>query len=215
MLSVYKPNRDMSVDEAMIPFKGRSSLKQYMPKKPIKRGIKVWALADAHIGYISAFDVYTGKMANTQEVGLGTRVVKTLFNNFRDSQRHIYFDNFFTSIGLFIDLSKMGLYGCGTLRTNRKGFPITLKDVAKNGLGERGKSQTEQYKNLTVSVWQDNRPVCVAASNSDPTTSESVKRKKRDGSHDTFSCPQAVYLYNRYMGGVDRNVQLRGYYQYN
>ena len=173
----------------------------------------MWALADAHIGYISAFDVYTGKTANTQEVGLGTRVVKTLCHNFRDSQQHIYFDNFFTSVGLLIDLSKMGLYGCGTLRTNRKGFPITLKDVAKKGLGERGKSQTEQYKNLTVSVWQDNRPVCVAASNSDPTTSELVKRKKRDGSHDNFSCPQAVYLYNRYMGGVDRNDQLRGYYQ--
>ena len=39
--SVYNLHRDVSVDEAMIPFKGRSTLKQYLPKKPVKRGIKV------------------------------------------------------------------------------------------------------------------------------------------------------------------------------
>lgn len=35
----YNPHMHNAVDEAMIPFKGRSSLKQYMPKKPVKRGI--------------------------------------------------------------------------------------------------------------------------------------------------------------------------------
>ena len=39
--AVYEPGRDISIDEAMIPFKGRSSLKQYMPLKPVQRGIKV------------------------------------------------------------------------------------------------------------------------------------------------------------------------------
>ena len=33
---------DICVDESMIKFKGRSSLKQYMSSKPIKRGYKVW-----------------------------------------------------------------------------------------------------------------------------------------------------------------------------
>ena len=59
--AVYEPGKEVSIDEAMIPFKGRSSLKQYMPLKPVKRGIKVWARADASNGYISAFQVYTGK----------------------------------------------------------------------------------------------------------------------------------------------------------
>ena len=39
--SVYCLPQNVSVDEAMIPFKGRSSLKQYIPLKPVKRGIKV------------------------------------------------------------------------------------------------------------------------------------------------------------------------------
>ena len=46
---------------AMIPFKGRSSLKQYLPMKPVKRGIKVWVRADANTGYVSAFDVWKKK----------------------------------------------------------------------------------------------------------------------------------------------------------
>ena len=33
--AVYEPGRDISIDEAMIPFKGRSTLKQYMPLKPV------------------------------------------------------------------------------------------------------------------------------------------------------------------------------------
>ena len=46
----------------MIPFKGRSSLKQYIPNKPTKRGIKVWVMADASNGYVrSALKVYVGK----------------------------------------------------------------------------------------------------------------------------------------------------------
>ena len=38
---IYIPGKNMSVDEAMIKFLGRSSLKQYIKNKPIKRGIKV------------------------------------------------------------------------------------------------------------------------------------------------------------------------------
>lgn len=51
-----------SIDEAMIAFKGRSSMKQYVPKKPVKRGFKVWVKADAVSGYVSEIDVYTGKV---------------------------------------------------------------------------------------------------------------------------------------------------------
>lgn len=51
--SVYSPHREASVDEAMIGFKGRSSMKQYVPKKPVKRGFKVWVRADAISGYVA------------------------------------------------------------------------------------------------------------------------------------------------------------------
>ena len=55
----YRPNRENSIDEAMIPFKGCSSLKQYVPLKPVKRGFKVWVRADSWNGYFCEFEVYT------------------------------------------------------------------------------------------------------------------------------------------------------------
>jgi len=56
----YFGTREVSVDESMIKFKGRSSLKQYNPMKPIKRGYKLWCLADQK-GYIMNFKVYQGR----------------------------------------------------------------------------------------------------------------------------------------------------------
>ena len=91
--------------------------------------------------------------------------------------RHVYFDNFFTGVGLLLDLLKSGLYGCGTLWSNRKGFPEDLKPVVKKGMKRSGESQTRQYHNLTVSVWQDNKAVTVAATNGDPTIDVQVMRK--------------------------------------
>ena len=52
-----------------------------------------------------------------------------------------------------IDLAKMGLYGCGTMRRNRKGFPQSLKKISKQGMKERGASKTVQYKNLKYIFW--------------------------------------------------------------
>ena len=210
--AIWNPDKNISIDEAMIPFKGRSSLKQYMPLKPIKRGIKVWMRADANNGYVSAFEVYTGKKGNTAEKGLGAKVVKGLTEQLNGTYRHVFYDIFFSSVDLALDLFRAGLYSCGTLRSNRKGFPALLKPVVKKGLGTRGNNKTYQQGNLTVSVWQDNRPVTLISTNSDPTTTSFVERKNRDGTTSTYSCPNSLALYNQYMGGVDRNDQLRGYY---
>ena len=114
-----------------------------------------------------------------------------------------------TSITFFpsVDL----LIGCGTLRSNHKGFPQDLKLLLKKGLSERGEYRVRQHENIAVSVWQDNRPV-VVISNSDPTVTTTVQRKMRDGTSRSVSCPQSILLYNTFMGGVDCNDQLRQYY---
>ena len=50
--SEYSTQENVSIDEAMIPFKGRLRFKQYMKDKPTKWGIKVFVLADATNGYV-------------------------------------------------------------------------------------------------------------------------------------------------------------------
>ena len=127
--AVYSPHRDIAVDEAMIKFQGRSSLKQYMPLKPTKRGIKVWVLADSHNGYFWKFEVYTGKQGDTVEKGLPARVVKSLTEELKGQNFHVYFDNFFNSYELLNALVSDNIFACGTARSNRKGFPAALKNV--------------------------------------------------------------------------------------
>ena len=58
---LYNLRQNISADEAMVKFKGRSLLKQYQPLKPIKRGFKVWCTADSRNGYVGNFVVYTEK----------------------------------------------------------------------------------------------------------------------------------------------------------
>ena len=50
------PETYLSVDEQMIPFKGRSRLRRYLPKKTKKWGYKLWARAGIS-GYIYDFEV--------------------------------------------------------------------------------------------------------------------------------------------------------------
>jgi len=89
------------MDEAMIKFKRRSTLKQYIPLKPMNRGIKVWVLGDSHNGYFSKLQVYTGAV-DSPEKGLGSRVVKELTAHLHRKYHHTYFDNFFTSQQLLV-----------------------------------------------------------------------------------------------------------------
>ena len=131
--------------------------------------------------------------------------------SFSNSHHHVYCDNYFSSVRLFCDLERNGIYACGTLRTNRKGFPEDMKKFSKKTykFKERGDNEIRQHNNLTVTLWQDNKVVCMLATNGDPTKIETVRRKIKDL---IIPSPQAIVLYNKFMGGVDRNDQLHGYY---
>jgi hypothetical protein len=89
----YHPHKIIAVDECMIKFKGRSTIKQYMPKKPIKSGYKLWSLADKN-GYLWNFDLYTDKRGDSVETNLGGRVVKDLKNPLQHKNHNLYIDNF-------------------------------------------------------------------------------------------------------------------------
>jgi hypothetical protein len=55
---VFIPSSVIAVDERLVPFKSRSSMRQYMPMKQVKRGYKVWCLAESRNGLVSQFDIY-------------------------------------------------------------------------------------------------------------------------------------------------------------
>ena len=210
--TLYRPNREASIDEAMVAFKGRSSMKQYLPMKPVKRGFKIWVRADSHNGYISRFECYTGKKGDTTEVGLGGKVVERLTRDLVGKNYHIYMDNFFSSVSLYKSLLRDKIYCTGTLRSNRRYFPSELKPFVKKGLAKRGDSIVRQEGNTCVLVWQDTRPVVSISTGHNPAETKVVKRGR--GKKMVYvDCPSCIFDYNRFMGGVDRGDQLRHYYR--
>ena len=208
----FQPGAHQAIDEAMIRFKGRSSLKQYMPMKPTKRGIKVWVRSDSVTGYVCDLEVYTGRQGDTAEVGLGGNVVRRLSRDLVGTHCHLYMDNFFSGVPLFTSLLDDGIYACGTFRTNRKWFPRELLPFTKAGLPTRGDYRWRQDGNLVATVWQDSKPVVVLSTNSNPDDTTTVRRKQKDGSVCDVVCPSVIAAYNQYMGGVDMGDQYRGYY---
>ncbi|KAJ8946656.1 hypothetical protein NQ314_008828 [Rhamnusium bicolor] len=109
-----------SVDEQVIPMKSKISIKQYLPKKPKKWGIKCWLRADTG-GYVYRFEIYQGAKSRVAVSPLGAcaDVVLRLCDDIFHKNHKVFFDNLFCSISLLDVLKSNGIYGTGTLRSNR------------------------------------------------------------------------------------------------
>ena len=212
--SEYVPHKQVSVDEAMIPVKGRLGFKQYMKDKPTKWGIKVFTLCDATNGYVYQLQVYTGKNLenSSTSVGLCSQVVLDLMAGFDKQGHELYTDNYYTSPLLFLSLHNKGINACGTARSNRPYFPQDL--VYKRKQHERGFYDYRSNGSLLAVVWMDKRYIYFVstlhcAKTMDPTT---VKRRKLDGTQEDVECPPLLPDYQAFMRGVDRSDQLIGLY---
>ena len=87
----YTLHQPVTIDEAMIPFKGRLTFKQYMKNKPTQWGIKVFVLS------------YTGKnLESTIDAGLSSRVLLELMTNLDGHQ--LYTDNYYTGPEVYLTL---------------------------------------------------------------------------------------------------------------
>ena len=203
----YRPDRDLAIDEAMVGFKGRCFMKQYLPAKPVKWGFKVWTVAESKSGYVCAFDVYTGRRAAPTRNGLGYDVVMQLTERYQHQWRHLYFDNFFSSIKLLRDLQERQTYACATVRANRVGLPLAIRKPARM---QRGESVKLQSGSLVAVVWRDKRDVRVISTNCDPV--DGVVQRRDGAVAVPVACPLSIVRYNQCMGGVDLADQQRSYY---
>lgn len=178
-----RPSKNLSVDEAMVKFKGQLGMKQYMPMKPVKKGIKVWETAKACSAFVCNFEVYTGKRQDgAVEQNSGYRVVYDLTRHITGKSHLVFCDNFFTSIKLAEYLLQDNSYLCGTTRTNRRDFPREL--AANNAEVKRlrqGESLFQRKNDFVATVWKDKRLFHFLSTQSNPVGNETVNRKQRDG----------------------------------
>ncbi|CAG5024407.1 unnamed protein product [Parnassius apollo] len=164
-----------SIDECMVKFKGRCSLKQYMPKKPIKRGFKVWARCDAKTGYLYQFQIYTGKGDSIQDEGLGYNVVMKLSDNL-PMNTLLAFDNFFTGCNLMEDLYDKHIYAVGTVRTNRKNLPEIIKKQPKQLKLQKHEFSVMTSEPITAIKWLDTKDGYIA-NDSTSTIGHHIRKK--------------------------------------
>ena len=158
-------------------------MKQIMPMKPVKRGIKVWECAKASSSFVCDFKVCTGKQQDgIVEKKLGYRVVHNLTRDFTSKNHRVLCNNFFTSVSLAEDLLNDNIYLCGTTRANRKDFPKEL--TANNAQLKRlkqGESLFRRREDLVATVWKDETFVHFLSILSNLTGEETVNQKQQDG----------------------------------
>ena len=102
------PEENNSIDEQMIPFQGRVPGRQYVKNKPNPVGVKLFVCC-GRSGMACDFEFYQGKGTGVSEdhkdLGFGGSIVMHLVENLRERKNFkVYFDNFFTSIPLLIQL---------------------------------------------------------------------------------------------------------------
>ena len=95
----YYPSQNISIDECMIPFKGRLGMKQYIKSKPTKCGIKAFLLCDSAMAYCYRFEIYIAKNSvfEGETLRLTTAVVLNLTKGIENMGHILYTDNFYTS----------------------------------------------------------------------------------------------------------------------
>jgi len=207
--TAYHPDCEISVDESVVAFKGRTNLSVYKPNKPHKWGLNAWALSDARTGYMWNLEMYTGRKAEV-EVGATKKVVLSLCQPLYDTGHHVYMDNYFSSPSLFVELKARQLGACGTLRRNRMGVPDKVK---KTKLKKEGPAVMERDGDgLLYICWYDRKQVNLISSiHSTLMFTKTVRTKSTNGHKRDVDKPAAIELYSHFMQGVDRSDQLLWY----
>lgn len=229
--SICIPSSNMSIDEMIARFSGRSAHTVRIKNKPTPEGYKILSLCDA--GYTYAF-IFTSRIQNQPEVQqisnlskVGNEVYHLVSQLPQNKAFNIYMDNYFSSIKLFNYLREKKIGACGTVRKNSANFPQILKVDKKL---EWDTLSGVVVNDVLAILWMDNGPVTMLSTihqiNGNENRIERMRRRPREtstnaakvravfgnASKKSLPIPIVIDDYNHFMGGVDIADQLRGYY---
>lgn len=206
--ALYRPKKELSVDELTIAFKGRSALKQYNKSKPDKWGYKGFAVSEASTGYLLDISLYVGK-SNEDDSGMTSshRVVRDLVSIYAGKGHEVYIDSYYSGVPLAVDLSNQGIGVCGTVNPNRVGLPSELKP---SNLPLRKGDDPVFARNgkLLVCAWHDTKRVTMLSTiHTNDCVEKQIRSRQSVNGYRTISKPVCVDGYNKNMGGVDLTGQ--------
>ncbi|KZL88175.1 hypothetical protein CI238_13549, partial [Colletotrichum incanum] len=158
--SLYIPGSDLTVDEAMVRFTGRSLETTTIPTKPIPTGYKIWILAQSgycvrwlwHVHgkgpYALAPQAQPAQPSPARSTGPAgpaagklalltptQQVVTTLISLLPAATYHVFLDNLFASIRLFRTLRNQQVGASGTCRKDSGIDEILVAEKETEGRG--------------------------------------------------------------------------------
>ena len=210
--SEQTPQEYLSIDEQVIPFKGKSSLKTYNPKKPKKWGYKVYILTSVD-GVIHNMEFYSGAILPVQgkpDLKASSNIVLRLVQPIPTGLWHkLFFDNWFTGLPLMAVLWEDQIAAVGTVRSDRLlGCGPTLPSEKQMKRQGRGHSviRTSSLFGIPLNVvrWFDNKVVSLVSTYAAITPERTARRwDKKAGQYVDIPQPDIIGIYNKHMGGVD------------
>lgn len=202
--SHFQPGQHISVDKRMVASKARISIRQYIPVKPKNWGYKLFVLADSNCGYTWNFYMYEGKSSGSGK-GLTYDTVMSLMDfDCLGTGYHLYVNNFYTGSQLFLDLLKKRIEACGTVRSNKVGFPKTKANDFTRGT-PRGTIQWVRDSKVLFVKWMEIQEVIMCSTIHKAFNGDTVWRRVKTAGkwvQTDVPVPAAVKDYNQHMGGL-------------
>ncbi|XP_064649987.1 piggyBac transposable element-derived protein 4-like [Lineus longissimus] len=195
----YVPGQHMSLDEAMVLWKGQLSFKQFIHSKRTRFGIKVFQLCEDN-GYTYRFRIYTGQGMLEDVVWSKTEtLVLDMMQPLLGLGYELDTDNYYTTPHLLKHLHENQTNACGTARKNITGFPKKL--IARRV--ELHHTAALRNDQLLAIKYKDSKDVLFLSKFHAETVMQVRKRGRRDEMRDK---PVAINTYNQFMGGVDKTI---------
>lgn len=192
--SAYTPFHYVTIDEKLEAFRGRCSFRQYIPSKPNKYGLKIFALCDSKTYFTSNLEVYVGQqpLGPYQVSNRPSDVVQRLCEPIRGTGRNVTLDNWFTSMELVQNLKRnFRLTLLGTIRKNKRELPVEFSAPTGRPVGSSMFGFTEDCTLVSYVAKKNKNVLLVSSLHHDDCVDEASGK------------PEMILTYNDTKGGVD------------
>lgn len=202
MATIYYPGQQLSIDEAMVLWRGRLVFRQYIKGKRHKYGIKLYSVNEPE-GLTMKFKVYAGGQDELAGKGHASKVVMYLMKDMLRCGHSLHMDNFYNSFALAAKLLSKDTFCTGTLRADRKHNPTVVKSANLR----KGETIAQYAEGVLVGKWRDKRTVMYISTEFENNMVSITNRRGQEREK-----PLPIVQYNAHMKGVDRMDQMMSYY---
>jgi hypothetical protein len=175
-LKLWKPGKEIAIDELICPFEGRYKDKTTIPTKPTPIGFKIWVCAQRDFFLVWAWNIpgTKGGPVGVPQIGGSSKkskepiqltktqlVVPYLIQRLPKQKYHVTLDNLFTSHNLLLYLRSIDIAATGTCR-DKSGVVYKLASIKKNDKGENKQPWGTLHKfptkenHVLQCGWEDN-----------------------------------------------------------